>query len=123
MLLGPPVAQRNNGRPPGWIRLDSIRTQPNGPGQLVDANRAGLHAQWHRQGEDSLRIAAADDFVRVELVVSLGSDSLHGRATAFSDADVERDAAGRLGPVQRNWELRAVRASCDSMPRRWTGNP
>jgi len=117
VLLGPRVAQRNNGHPPGWIRLDSIRTQPEGPAQLVDATRAGLGAQWHRQGGDSLRIAAADDFLRVELLVSLRPDSLHGRATAFSDADVERDSADQLGPVRRSWELRAVRASCDSMPR------
>ena len=76
-----------------------------------------------REG-DSLRVLAADDFLRTELRVVVGPSSLRGRASARSDADLERDSTGRLAEVHREWQVDAVRVACDSMPRRQaTGNP
>jgi hypothetical protein len=118
VLLGPDVGLRNAGYPPGWVRLDSFVAGPSGPAQLLDANGAQLAGQWHHQAGDSLRIRAADDFLRTELDVTVTEDSLRGRGAAHSDADLERDSAGKLAEVRRKWDLRAVRVSCDSLPRR-----
>jgi len=89
--------------------------------QLLDANRAALNGRWDRHGRDSLRVAAANHFLTTRLDVAMTEDSLRGQATAHSDADLERDAAGNLRDVRRAWELIAVRAPCDSMPRAWIG--
>jgi hypothetical protein len=121
VLFGPDVGQRNVGHAPGWIRLDSIGPGTSGPTQLIDANRAALNGRWDRHGRDSLRVAAANDFLRTALNVAMTEDSLRGQASARSDADLERDAAGDLRDVRRAWELTAVRASCDSMPLPWIG--
>jgi hypothetical protein len=121
VLLGPDVGQRNVGHAPGWIRLDSPGPGTNGPTQLIDANRAALNGRWERHGRDSLRVAVANDFLSTRLDVAMTEDSLHGHATAHSDADLERDAVGNFRDVRRAWELTAVRAPCDSMPRAWTG--
>ena len=118
VLLGPMRGRRNVGHAPGWIRLDGLGQAATGPAELVDANGAGLHARWHRHGGDSLSVIAADDFLRTELLVVISADSLRGRADAHSDADLERDSAGRLGDLRRTWAVNAVRAPCDSMPRR-----
>ncbi|HJU64434.1 MAG TPA: hypothetical protein VJ596_02095 [Gemmatimonadaceae bacterium] len=123
VLLGPPVGRRNVGHPPGWLRLEGLDHATSGVAELVDANRAGLSGQWMREG-DSLRVLAADDFLRTELRVVVGPSSLRGRASARSDADLERDSTGRLAEVRREWQVAAVRVACDSMPRRpASGNP
>ena len=124
VLLGPDVGLRNVGHAPGWIRLDSLGPGTSGPTQLIDANRAALNGRWDRHGRDSLRVAAANDFLSTKLDVAMTEDALRGQATAQSDADLEPDAAGNLRDVRRAWELTAVRAACDSMPRPWIrGDP
>ena len=117
VLLGPDIGQRNVGHAPGWIRLDSLGHGPRGPAQLLDANRAVLNGRWEERGDDSLRVEAASDFLRTALEVLMTETTLRGQATAHSDADLEPDTAGNLGDVRRAWELHAVRAPCDSMPR------
>jgi hypothetical protein len=118
VLLGPPIGRRNAGHAPGWIQLDGVARGDTGAAELIDANSAGLGGQWYRHVGDSLRVVASDDFLRTELRVAISAESLRGRADARSDADLERDSAGRLGDVRRTWNVSAVRASCDSMPRR-----
>ena len=118
VLLGPPIGRRNVGHPPGWIRLEGIEKGERGGAELVEANRARLGGQWARLAGDTLRIVAGDDFLRTELRVVLTKDSLVGQADAHSDADLEPDSAGKLGDLRRKWRLTAVRAPCDSVPRR-----
>jgi hypothetical protein len=117
VLLGPPVGRRNVGHPPGWIRLEWMARGDSGAAQLTDANGAGFGGQWMRLAGDSLRVVGADDFLRTELRLVVTTDSLRGRCDAHSDADIERDSAGKPGDVRRAWQLHAVRAACDSMPR------
>ena len=116
VLLGPDIGRRNVGHAPGWIRLDSLEHGANGPAHLVDANRTILGGRWEERSGDSLRIIAGNDFLRTELDAVIAQDTLRGRATAHSDADLEPDAAGNLGDVRRAWELRAVLAPCEGMP-------
>ena len=119
VLLGPDIGQRNVGHAPGWIRLDSLGHGSRGPAQLVDANHALLGGRWEERGPDSLRVVAGNDFLRTTFDVLIADDTLRGRATAHSDADLERDSVGKLGEVRRAWELNAVGAPCDSMTRPW----
>jgi hypothetical protein len=117
VLLGPGTTQRSVGHAPGWIRLEAS-DQSSGSALLVDGNGAGLTAQWQRVSGDTLHVVARDDLLRTELFVVAVADSLQGRATAHSDADVERDSTGALGDLRRAWRMSAARAPCDSMPRR-----
>ncbi len=119
VLLGPDIGQRNVGHAPGWIRLDSLGRGSRGPALLLDADRAVLNGQWEERSRDTLHVAAGNDFLRTAFDVLITENALRGRATAHSDADLEPDTAGKLGDVRRAWELRAVRAPCDSMPRPW----
>jgi len=116
MLLGPITKSRQNGEGPGWLRVDGLPTADGGSGEIVDANRAGLGGVWHRGTGDSLSITAADDFLRVELRLAVSDSTATGSALALSDADLERDASGKLQTFRRSWVLRASRAPCDSMP-------
>lgn len=116
VLLGPITSSRQNARGPGWLRVESIQEADSGRGELVDATRAGLTGLWRRGPGDSLSMTAADDFLRVELRLVISDTVAMGRATATSDADLERDASGQLRTFRRDWVLRATRAACDSMP-------
>ena len=119
VLLGPDIGQRNVGHAPGWIRLDSLQHASHGPAQLVDANHTVLSGQWEKHSPDSLRVVAGNDFLRTAFDGLMTENTLRGRATAHSDADLERDSAGKLGDVRRDWVLHAVRSPCDSMTRAW----
>jgi len=120
VLLGPTTKSRQNGQGPGWLRIEGLPAADSGSGELVDANRAGLRAFWHRGPVDSVSIAAADDFLRVELRLAVSDSVAIGSALARSDADVEKDASGELRTFRREWILRAARAPCHSMPKRST---
>jgi hypothetical protein len=120
VLLGPTTKSRQNGQGPGWLRIEGLPAADSGSGELVDANRAGLGAFWRRGPVDSVSIAAADDFLQVELRLAVSDSVAIGSAFARSDADVEKDASGELRTFRRRWILRAARASCDSMPKRST---
>jgi hypothetical protein len=120
VLLGPITKSRQNGRGPGWLRFEGLPTARGGSGELVDVNRAGLGGFWRRGPGDSVSMAAADDFGRVELRLAVSESVAIGSALALSDADLERDASGQLQTFRRGWVLRASRAPCDSMPLRWT---
>jgi hypothetical protein len=120
VLLGPTTKSRQNGQGPGWLRIEGTPDADSGSGELVDANRAGLGALWRRGPVDSVSIAAADDFLRVELRLAVSDSIAIGSAIARSDADVEKDASGQLRTFRRGWILRAARAPCDSMPKRST---
>ena len=116
MLLGPITKSRQNGKGPGWLRVDGLPTADSGSGEIVDANRAGLGGAWHRSPGDSLSMTAADDFLRVKLRLIVSDSAAKGSALAVSDADLERDASGKLQTFRRSWVLDASRAPCDSMP-------
>jgi hypothetical protein len=45
------------------------------------------------------------------------SDStLAGSGLVTSDADVQRDAQGRLEPLRKEWNVTARAAACDAIP-------
>ena len=116
-LLGPIVANsRQNGKGPGWIRIDGAAGSDSGAVELIDAEGARLRGLWRRASTDSVSIVAADDFLRVQLQLAIIGSVATGRALATSDADVERDSSGELRDFRREWILRAVRATCDSAP-------
>lgn len=122
VLLGPITPKsRQNGKGPGWIRIEGFPAAESGASELIDANRAGLGGSWRRGSGDSVSMAAFDDFLRVELRLAVSDTAVMGEAVARSDADVERDSAGNLRDFRRDWVVRAARAPCDSMPERWTG--
>src|SRR4051812_37368650 len=118
VLFGPSAKSRQNGQGPGWLRIDGLPGADSGPGEVVDANRAGLGAMWHRGSVDSVLLVGADDFLRVELRLSVSDSVATGSALATSDADVERNASDQGKTFRRDWILHAVRAPCDSMPKR-----
>lgn len=118
VLLGPSLGRRNVGHAPGWIRLEGMSQATSGAAELIDANGSGLSGGWSRHAGDSLLVVGSDDFLRTELTIVVNPDSLHGRGDAHSDADIELDSAGVLGDLRRKWAVKAVRGSCDSMPRR-----
>ena len=118
VLLGPLTGRRSVGHAPGWIRLDGLGQSATGAAELIDGNGAGLNGRWYQHARDSLSIIGADDFLRTELQVVVRKDSLRGRGNAHSDADLERDSAGILGDLRRNWLVNAVRVPCERVPRR-----
>ena len=124
VLLGPIVAKSGqNAQGPGWIRIEGLPAADSGGGELVDANRAGLGGSWRRGSGNSVSMAAADDFLRVELRLTVSDSAAIGPALARSDAGLEPDSAGQLREFRREWILRAARAPCDSMPTRRTHGP
>jgi hypothetical protein len=123
VLLGPITANsRQNAQGPGWIRIEGFGAD-SGAAELVDTNRVRLGGSWRRGSGDSVSMVAADNFLRVELRLTVTDSAAIGTALARSDADVEPDSAGQLRDFRREWVLRAVRAPCDSMPVRWTAAP
>jgi hypothetical protein len=119
-LLGPRTQSRQNGQGPGWLRVEGLPVADSGAAELVDANRAGLGGFWRRGPTDSISITVADDFLRVDLRLAVSETAATGSALAVSDADLERDALGKLRSFRRGWVFRAPRAPCDSMPVRST---
>ena len=119
VLFGRPTRSGQQGRGPGWIRLEGFPTADSGSTELVDADRKGVGGQWRRAPGDSVSVAAGDHDLSVRLQLVISDRSVAGRARAHSDVAAERDAAGRLGDLWREWLLRATRASCDSMPVPW----
>ena len=115
VLLGPiDTRSRQNGRGPGWIRIAGLPAADSGAVELVDAEGATLRGSWRRTSSDSVAIVAADDFLRVEVQLALSNSAVTGQAVAMSDADVERDATGRVRDFRREWIFNAARAPCDS---------
>ena len=119
MLFGPPTKSGQQGRGPGWIRLEGLPAADSGRGELVDADRKGVSALWRRARGDSMSVVAADHFLRVDLRLAVSGRAVGGWALARSDAALEPDSAGRLREFRREWLLRASRAPCDSMPVPW----
>jgi hypothetical protein len=120
VLFGPATSSGQQGHPPGWLRLEGLSAADTGRGELVDANRIGLAVLWRRISEDSVSVPPAGHHLRVELRLAISDSSAVGPALARSDAAAERDAAGELRDLRREWVLHASRAPCDSMPLRWT---
>jgi len=119
VLLGPiDTASRQNGKPPGWLWIRGLPAADSGAVELVDAEGATLRGSWRRASPDSLSVVAADDFLRVQLRLAFSDSTVAGEAVAMSDADVERDASGRLRDFRREWTFTAARAPCDSAT--WT---
>jgi hypothetical protein len=123
VLLGPPRRSGQDGKGPGWLRLEGISDADSGRGGLVDANRSSLGATWRRASGDSVSVLAAGHHLRVELRLAISDSAAVGAALARSDAAAEPDASGRLRDLRREWVLTASRAPCDSMPANWTIGP
>jgi len=117
VLLGPRTKSGQQGRGPGWLRLEGSVRAESGAAQLVDADGKALNANWHRGVGDSLQVVIFNDFVRVDIRVAEHEGVVEGRGEAYSDAAAERDSAGRLVDLRRAWRLRAVEVTCDRMPR------
>ena len=101
---------------PGWLRFDSSATADSGAARIVDADGASVETRWRRMSGDSIEISGFDDFMAIELRAVLADSALRGTGLVTSDADVQRDAAGRLEPLRREWPLRARAASCSEAP-------
>ena len=111
---------------PGWVRFapppavtgQAVPVWPtdSGVAQLVDADGADFQAQWRRLGGDSVEIRGFNDFMQITLRGAVSGGSLAGAGLVTSDADVQRDSAGRLEPLRREWQLTARAAPCDSLP-------
>lgn len=111
---------------PGWLRFgpapgvtgQAVPPWPpdSGAAQLVDGDGAEFQAQWRRVGGDSVEIRGLNDFMQIALRVAVADSMLAGSGLVTSDADVQRDSAGRLEPLRREWALTARAASCDGIP-------
>lgn len=119
MLLGPPTVSGQQGKGPGWIGMQSPRRADSGWAQLVDPGSKAFGTLWRRDGTDSIALRAGDDFLQVAMRLAVSDSLVAGSASAWSDAAVERDSTGRMADLRREWTVRAVRASCDSMPPGW----
>ena len=117
VLFGPPTGRGQQGRPPGWVRLEGVSNADSGAAELLDADGKALRAVWRRRSRDSVHVIGADDFLRVELRLVVSSGQAVGHGDAHSDAALERDSQGRLGDLRRSWDFTAVSVSCDSMSR------
>ena len=102
---------------PGWLRFEPGAASDSGGARLVDADGGFFEARWRRAAGDSIEIHGADDFMRIAVRVALVDSTLTGAGDLTSDAELQRDSSGQLQPLRRSWELRAVAASCDSIPR------
>jgi hypothetical protein len=119
VLLGPPTPSGEQGTGPGWLGLEVSGHHDSGWAKLVDPDSKAFHALWRRDKTDSVAFTAADDFLRVQMRLSVSDTLVVGSASAHSDATLEPDASGRLADLRREWTLRAVRSPCDSMPVGW----
>lgn len=101
---------------PGWLRIEYSQALDSGIGLLVDNDGGSLGARWKRAPAESVVVVGMDDFLRVELRLSISDSIATGSALATSDADFERDASGRLRDYRREWKLVATHAPCENMP-------
>src|SRR5688500_7706418 len=91
----------------GWLRLERDTGADGGSARLVDSDGAALGATWRRIGGDSLVVTGFDDFLRVELRLASGADSVRGSAVASSDAAFDRGSDDRLVEYRREWAVTA----------------
>lgn len=61
-----------------------------------------------RVAGDSIAFTARDDFLRVEMRLSVSDRAVTGSAVARSDAALELEPSGRVTELRREWTLRAV---------------
>ena len=111
---------------PGWLRFgpppaavgQAAPAWPpdSGAAQLIDTDGADFQALWRRIGADSVEVRGLNDFMQITLRAAVSDSTLAGSGLVTSDADVQRDSAGRLVPLRREWPLTARAASCDSLP-------
>jgi hypothetical protein len=101
---------------PGWIRFDLSGGTDSGTAQLIDADGAKFDARWRRTSGDSIEVRGLDDFMQIHLRALVSDSTLRGSGLVTSDADVQRDAAGRLEPLRREWALGARATSCTGAP-------
>jgi hypothetical protein len=116
VLIGPPTSSGSQRTVTGWLALELPRQADSGWAVLADSGSKRFEAHWRRDATDSVSLRASDDFLRVQMRLAISDTLVVGSARASSDAELERDASGRLADLQREWTLRAVRTSCDSMP-------
>jgi hypothetical protein len=115
VLFGPATRTGQQGRPPGWVRLDGFPESDHGEAELRDSDGKAMSAVWRRQPGDSVFLLASNDFVRIEIQFVALKVSLAGHGSAHSDAALEPDSTGRLSDLRRSWEFDATEAPCDSM--------
>lgn len=116
VLFGPPTNTGQQGRGPGWIRLEEFPESDHGQAELRDSDEKAMGAGWRRQPNDSVAVLASNDFLRAELRFVVSRDSLAGQGTAHSDAALEPDSTGQLSDLRRSWKFNATEASCEAMP-------
>jgi hypothetical protein len=101
---------------PGWLRFGSAPVEDSGTVQLVDADGATFPARWRRIAADSIEIRGRDDFMEVSIRAAVSDTAIAGTGVLTSDADVQRNAAGQLEPLRREWRLSAPSAPCGGVP-------
>ena len=102
---------------PGWLRLDGAVGADSGSALFVDGDGASMAAQWRRIAGDSIHVVASNDFLRVEYRALPATSGIRGTLHTRSDAALERDSTGQLRELNRQREMTARVAPCDSMPR------
>lgn len=115
VLFGPTTRTGQQGRPPGWVRLEGFPETDGGEAELRDNDGKAMRAGWRRQAGDSVTLRAFNDFVRIEIRFLVSNGELSGHATAHSDAALEPDSSGRLSDLRRSWKFDASEVTCDSM--------
>lgn len=101
---------------PGWLRFADSSVADSGTVQLIDADGATFQAAWRRTNGDSLLIHGRDDFMEITLRARARDESITGTGLVTSDADVQRNAAGQLEPLRREWAIAARVAPCADAP-------
>jgi hypothetical protein len=115
VLFGPTTRTGQQGRPPGWVRLEGFPESDGEEAELRDSDGKAMRAVWRRQPDDSIAVLAFNDFMRVEIRFLVSKGNLAGQGTAHSDAALEPDSSGRLSDLRRSWKFSATEAPCDSM--------
>ena len=115
VMFGPTTKTGQQGRPPGWVRLEGFPDSDHGEAELRDSDGKAMTAIWRRQPGDSVVLLASNDFVRIEIRFLVSNDKLSGQGTAHSDAALEPDSTGRLSDLRRSWKFSAAAAPCDAM--------
>jgi len=101
---------------PGWLRFDAAASGDSGAARIIDADGARFEARWRRTSGDSIEVRGFDDFMEIHLRAVVSDGALNGSGLVTSDADVQRDAAGRLEPLRREWPLSARAVACSEAP-------